>query len=77
MNQFIFEIKWYNKYEGSEFTEYGATIAVTYKEAMENIVDDYGDEETIISIRLTNYDEGKTISLSKEQYEDFLDGFNL
>lgn len=77
MKYYIFEIFWYNEYEGLEKTNYGIVAAKNYTEAVENTIDDFG-EDCVISLNIKDITdlECKTLTINKAMVKMFKEGHN-
>ena len=77
MKYYIFEILWYDRYDGLERTDYGIVAAKNYAKAVENTVGDFG-EDCVISLNIKDITdcECKTLTINKAMVKMFKEGHN-
>jgi hypothetical protein len=64
-NYFIYKAVWFDDCDYEEITHYGITHGHSYAEAMSNVIEDYGEDESI-SIELKKLADENTLRLDQD-----------
>lgn len=72
---YVTEVKWWNEHTENEQTTYEIYAGESYADVVEQIVDNWGGDDEIISMQLTPVDEGEdgSITISKTLAEALIE----